>query len=155
MRIGELARVAATQVETVRYYEKQGLLPPPARSEGNYRVYAADHVERLRFIRHCRGLDMSLDEIRVLLRVQDTPADECGDVNTLLDQHIGHVVDRIRELRGLERQLRALRARCGSATDAAHCGILSELSVAARDTLPEPAPRDRHLSTVHPRRRKA
>jgi DNA-binding transcriptional MerR regulator len=84
---------------------------------------------------------MSLDEIRVLLRVQDTPADECGEVSTLLDQHIGHVVDRIRELRGLERQLRALRARCGSATDAAHCGILSELSVAASRSPAHPGTR--------------
>ena len=98
---------------------------------------------------------MSLDEIRLLLHFQDSPADECSDVNTLLYKHVGHVVDRITELRGLERQLRAVRARCGSTTDAAHCGILSELSVAAREALPEPAPRDRHLSTVHPRRRKA
>ncbi|MCZ8321291.1 MAG: Cd(II)/Pb(II)-responsive transcriptional regulator, partial [Novosphingobium sp.] len=106
MRIGELAQVTGTPVETVRYYEKEGLLPQPGRSDANYRVYASEHVDQLQFIRHCRGLDMSLDEIRVLLRLRDAPAEDCGDANALLDEHIGHVVRRIKELRSLERQLR-------------------------------------------------
>jgi Cd(II)/Pb(II)-responsive transcriptional regulator len=132
MKIGELARATDTRVETVRYYEKQGLLPAPARSGGNYRLYGPGHVERLRFIRHCRGLDMSLDEIATLLRLKDAPESDCGDVNTLLDEHIGHVGKRIRELRALERQLKQLRARCARPTDAGHCGILDELQQAAR-----------------------
>lgn len=85
-------------------------------------------MQRLSFIRHCRGLDMSLDEIRVLLRFLDTPQDNCAEVNALLDGHIGHVARRIAELRQLERQLRELRRRCGQARDAAHCGILAGLS---------------------------
>ncbi|MCV6070998.1 MerR family transcriptional regulator, partial [Escherichia coli] len=68
MKIGELAQTAGTGVETVRFYEREGLLPLPARSSGNYRVYNGEHVDRLAFIRHCRSLDMTLDEIRVLLR---------------------------------------------------------------------------------------
>ncbi|MCZ8098910.1 MAG: Cd(II)/Pb(II)-responsive transcriptional regulator [Burkholderiales bacterium] len=153
MRIGELAQVTGTQVETIRYYEKQGLLPEPGRSDGNYRVYGPEHVELLQFIRHCRGLDMSLEEVRVLLRLRDAPAEDCGDVNALLDEHIGHVVRRIKELRTLERQLRDLRARCASETDAAHCGILSELAVAARAT-PAASSRERHLGGVHVPKRK-
>ena len=74
MKIGELARIAMTQVETIRYYERAGLLPETARSEGNYRIYAEAHVERLSFIRNCRNLDMTLDEIRVLLRFRDAPS---------------------------------------------------------------------------------
>lgn len=128
MKIGELARVTSTQVETVRYYEREGLLPTPARTDGNFRIYEGIHVERLSFIRHCRSLDMTLDEIRVLLRFKDAPAENCEDVNTLLEKHIGHVAARIRELRGLERQLKGLRAQCNEAGDAAHCGILNELS---------------------------
>ncbi|WP_151447652.1 Cd(II)/Pb(II)-responsive transcriptional regulator [Lacisediminimonas profundi] len=128
MKIGELADLTGTQVETIRYYEREGLLPAPARSEGNFRIYADEHAQRLSFIRHCRSLDMTLDEIRQLLRFKDSPDEDCGDVNRLLDAHIGHVADRIRELRGLEKQLKALRQRCHSEQDAAHCGILNALS---------------------------
>jgi len=129
MKIGELARIAMTQVETIRYYERAGLLPGTARSEGNYRIYGDAHVERLSFIRNCRNLDMTLDEIRVLLRFRDAPAENCGTVNALLDEHIGHVADRIRELRLLEKQLKGLRALCQETRDAQHCGILNELAV--------------------------
>jgi len=129
MKIGELARAAQTQVETIRYYEREGLLPQAPRSDGNYRIYGPVHVERLAFIRHCRSLDMTLGEIRVLLRFKDAPQAQCGEVNVLLDEHIGHVTTRIRELRQLERQLKALRDQCRTPRDAAHCGILNELSV--------------------------
>lgn len=128
MKIGELARVTGTPVETIRYYEREGLLAAPPRTEGNFRIYDESHVERLSFIRHCRSLDMSLDEIRILLRFKDAPGANCGDVNTLLDAHIVHVAARIRELRVLERQLKSLREQCPQARDAAHCGILHELS---------------------------
>ena len=127
MKIGELARHTGTQVETIRYYEREGLLPEPARTDGNYRIYGATHTDRLRFIRNCRSLDMTLDEIRLLLRFKDSPAENCGGVNDLLDEHIGHVASRIRELRQMERQLRDLRELCKVARDAGHCGILNEL----------------------------
>lgn len=71
---------------------------------------------------------MTLDEIRQLLRFKDDPASDCGDVNALLDAHIGHVADRIRELRSLEKQLKSLRERCCETQTAANCGILGELS---------------------------
>ncbi|MFA7267704.1 MAG: Cd(II)/Pb(II)-responsive transcriptional regulator [Sterolibacterium sp.] len=133
MKIGELAGVTGTQVETIRYYEREGLLAAPARTEGNFRIYADAHAERLSFIRHCRSLDMTLAEIRALLRFKDAPTENCGDVNTLLDAHIGHVAARIRELRVLEKQLKSLRERCHEAQDAAHCGILNELSQTSRN----------------------
>ena len=101
------------------------------RSDGNYRIYGPAHAERLAFVRHCRSLDMTLDEIRVLLRFKDAPQAQCGEVSVLLDEHIGHVATRIRELRQLERQLKALRDQCGAPRDAAHCGILNELTQAA------------------------
>jgi len=128
MKIGELARATSTQIETIRYYERESLLASPARTVGNFRVYSDEHVERLSFIRHCRSLDMSLSEIRVLLRFKDVPDENCGGVNTLLDAHIGHVAARIHELRTLEKQLKSLRERCYEVQDAAHCGILNVLS---------------------------
>ena len=128
MKIGELARHTGTQVETILYYEREGLLPETARTDGNYRIYGAAHAERLRFIRNCRSLDMTLDEIRLLLRFKDSPAENCGGVNDLLDEHIGHVASRIRELRQLERQLKSLRELCQDASDAGRCGILNQLT---------------------------
>lgn len=128
MKIGELAKATGTQVETIRYYEREGLLPETTRTEGNYRIYGEAHAECLSFIRHCRSLDMTLEEIRVLLRFKDAPNENCGEVNALLDEHIGHVAARIRELRSLERQLKGLRDLCQEARDAAHCGILNELA---------------------------
>lgn len=149
MKIGELAQACTTPVDTIRYYEREGLLPAPARSEGNFRVYGPAHLERLQFIRHCRGLDMSLDEVRVLLRVRDAPGSDCGDVNALLDQHIGHVSLRIRELRSLERQLKALRQRCSDAQASEACGILSGLSAAAQEAAPGSTRAGSHLRSVH------
>ena len=122
MKIGELAEKAGLPVETVRYYEKEGL------SQGNYRIYTDDHAERLLFIRHCRSLDMTLEEIRILLHFKDKPDESCDRVNALLDAHIGHVCERIRDLEKLEKQLKALRERCHEAKDAASCGILNALS---------------------------
>ncbi len=149
MKIGELAKTTGTQVETVRYYEREGLLPTPQRTDGNYRIYGESHVERLSFIRHCRSLDMTLGEIRILLGFKDTPEDNCEQVNILLDEHIGHVAQRIQELRALERQLKNLRAQCQESQQAARCGILSELSSTSR-TLPAQAS-PAHVHGTHAR----
>lgn len=146
MKIGQLATATATPVETIRYYERAGLLPAAPRTEGNYRDYDAAHVQRLSFIRHCRALDMALDEIRTLLRLQDAPGGDCGGVNAVLDAHIGHVAQRIRELRALERQLRGLRAQCQATQATEDCGILKTL---ADEPAPTVAPLARHVHGVH------
>ena len=85
MKIGELAQIAQCTVETVRYYEKEGLLPAPARTVANYRSYSNAQVDRLRFIRNCRALDMTHEEIRTLLGFIDQSTGDCGVVNQLLD----------------------------------------------------------------------
>lgn len=128
MKIGELAKATGTQIETIRYYEREGILPKTVRSDGNYRVYSQVHIERLSFIRHCRSLDMALDEICTLLHFKDAPTENCSEVNTLLDEHISHVADRIQELSVLEKQLKMLRKQCLKSQDAAHCGILNKLA---------------------------
>jgi len=152
MKIGELAAATNTQVETIRYYERAGLLADPSRTEGNYRIYGTAHVERLSFIRHCRGLDMTLDEIRVLLRFKDAPTENCLEVNELLDEHIGHVAKRIRELRQLERQLKSLRETCLGGQDAEHCGILNELTESSKSPAMSLS-RETHVHGVHSPRR--
>ena len=120
-------------METIRYYEHEGLLPKPGRTSGNFRNYGKEHAELLSFIRHCRSLDMALNEIRILLRLRSATDENCGEVNALLETHIGHVKKRIAELRTLERQLRALRDKCSSVRSAEHCGILQGLAGAPDD----------------------
>lgn len=127
LRIGELARATASQCETIRYYEREKLLPSPARTGGNYRLYNQTHVERLTFIRHCRALDMSLQEIRALLKFYDAPAQDCAGANAVIDAHIEDVSGRIRELNRLRRQLQQLRALCKRGRAARNCEMLHEL----------------------------
>ena len=129
-RIGELSRRFDLPVETIRYYERENLLPKPDRSEGNYRLYTqADH-ERLEFILNCRTLDMTLQEIRRLLELRDAPERGCSDVNALLDEHIQHVADRLKALKALQSQLKRLRACCEAPRLARDCGILNGLASA-------------------------
>ena len=146
MKIGELAAATQTPVETIRYYEREGLLPQTIRSDSNYRIYNDGHVDRLSFIRHCRRLDMSLGEIRSLLQFKDAPTASCEAVNALLDEHIGHVSARIKELRALEKELKSLRQRCGQTPSATHCGILAGLSQPPSEMNPDEAS---HVSGVH------
>jgi Cd(II)/Pb(II)-responsive transcriptional regulator len=132
LKIGALAERAQCQAETIRYYEREGLLPMPPRSQSNYRLYGSAHLERLSFIRHCRSLDMTLDEIRTLLNFCDAPMRNCAEVSSVLDEHIHHVADRIEQLRHLERQLKDLRSQCASPGRAEGCGILKEMSRVAK-----------------------
>ena len=129
MKIGALADRTNCQVETIRFYEREGLLPEPARSEGNYRLYNSKHAERLSFIRRCRTLDMTLDEIRSLLHFKDQPDSNCGEVNALLDKHIVDVANRMSELETLREQLVTLRTRCRREHASKNSGILNELAI--------------------------
>jgi len=137
MKIGELAKTTDCQVETIRYYERERLLPPPARSEGNYRVYTQAHVERLTFIRNCRILDMTLEEIRSLLSLRDSPQDQCESVNSLIDEHIQHVKARIDGLVALQEQLMGLREKCTAGRQHEPCPILQRLEVSGAVSLPD------------------
>ncbi|MEO8155410.1 MAG: Cd(II)/Pb(II)-responsive transcriptional regulator [Rhizobacter sp.] len=154
MKIGKLSTASGTTIESIRFYEREGLIAEPARTDGNYRVYGDEHVQRLVFIRRCRSLDMALDEVRVLLGFKDAPSANCGDVNVVLDEHIGHVTSRVQELRVLERQLRELRLQCQSIESGADCGILKQLSSGVADEPVRPKPRadiHRRGAAVHGR----
>ncbi len=127
MRIGELARSAQTPVDTIRFYERVGLLPNPARTASNYRSYSSVHAERLAFVRRCRDLDMSLHEIRMLLQLCDEPQRGCNAVNDVLEKHIVQVESRISELQCLARELRQLRTLCRAPAKAKYCEVLKVL----------------------------
>lgn len=127
MRIGHIARLAQCRAETVRYYEREGLLPMPGRTSGNYRSYGKAHVDRLLFIRRCRSLDMTLSEIRLLLSLRDAPGRDCAEVSRLLDEHLKRVAVRLEQLASLQAELKRLRRRCAGPRKARECGILREL----------------------------
>jgi len=128
VKIGELATLAGCTVQTVRFYEKEKLLLSMRRSEGNFRLYAPSAVEQLKFIKHCRGLDLSLAEIRRLIALNHSPEKQCDDVNKMIDSHIEQVALRISELKKLQRQLKSLRDTCSSRRTVEECGILQNLS---------------------------
>jgi len=131
MRIGDLAHRAGVDVQTVRDYEREGLLEAPARTPAGYRNYGDQDVERLTFVRHCRSLDMSLADIRRLLAFAGNSALSCDDVNGLIDAQLERVHAKRLALEALEVQLSALRAQCTTGRRIADCGILEELVHAA------------------------
>jgi Cd(II)/Pb(II)-responsive transcriptional regulator len=131
MRIGELAKQTGCDVETVRYYERAGLLPEPLRSDAGYRLYQPEHLERLQFIRHCRSLHMGIPDIRVLLNFKAQPTIECQGVNDLLDHHIELIRVQMKKLQSLEQQLMTLRRQCEEPHLVKECGILQNLNDAA------------------------
>lgn len=137
MKIGEVAAKAGIPVETVRYYEKIGLLPPPERQANGYRRYRQSHLDRLLFIRRCRNLDMAQDEIRELVRLADQPDADCSEVDALLARHLEHVRQRLTELHQLEDTLAQLQQACSEGRTVAECGILGGLSDALDTDLPQ------------------
>jgi Cd(II)/Pb(II)-responsive transcriptional regulator len=126
-QIGELARKFDVPVETIRYYERAGLMPEPARSDGNYRLYSEAHAAQLAFVLNCRALDMTHDEIKTLLDLRRRPNKDCGDVNVIIDGHIGQVTRRIAELKQLLAHLEALRTSCKRPHAVEDCRILNAL----------------------------
>jgi DNA-binding transcriptional MerR regulator len=139
-RIGEAAAQSGVSAANIRYYEKEGLIAPQARSDNSYRLYSDADVHRLRFVRLCRAMDMSLDEVRTLLRLDLRSKADCDAARVALDAHLGHVRERLRELRSLEKDLIALRDSCDG-TDA-QCHIIEALHARA-----DAQPSDRERGT--------
>ena len=126
MRIGELAANCDCPVETIRYYEKIGLLPAPARHANGYRSYDELHQKWLQFILRSRELGFSQDEVRRLTDLAHQQRPACAEVHELLEQHIGDVRKRVRELERLERALDRLKAQCHDGT-LHECPVIDEL----------------------------
>ena len=131
MRTGELARLSDCDVETIRFYEREGLLAAPAREANGYRCYAEAHLVQLNFIRHCRSLGIGLPEVRTLRSFQVSPESACEEINQLIDKQIGRIHQQIETFRLLEQQLRALRDTCHANQKASECGIMRNLAQAA------------------------
>ena len=128
-RIGETAELSGVSSANIRYYEKEGLLAPGVRGDNSYRLYSDADVHHLRFIRLCRAMDMSLDEVRTLLALDLRSKEDCAAACVTLDDHLEHVRTRLAELQALEADLVALRNRCDG-TDA-QCHIIEALHARA------------------------
>ena len=126
MRIGELARACDCPVETIRYYERIGLLPQAARLENGYRSYEALHEKWLHFILRSRQLGFSQDEVRQLTDLAHQKRPACADVHELLEEHVNDVRMRIKELQRLQRALVRLKAKCQDGT-LHDCPVIDEL----------------------------
>lgn len=125
--IGRLAEAAGTNVETVRYYERIGVLPKPDRTSGNYRSYTADHVARLSFVRRARDLGFTLEQVRELLGISDRKTADCTTVDAMARDHLAHVDRKIADLKSLRRELSSLIGQCKRGT-IADCRIIGALS---------------------------
>lgn len=110
--IGELARQTGTKVETIRWYERDGIMPAPIRNAGGHRLYTEAHRDRLAFVRHARELGFSLKDVRELLRLADDPERPCEQADTIARQHLAAVRSRIARLLALEVELQRMVEAC-------------------------------------------
>ncbi len=122
-----LARRTGCNLETIRYYEKIGMMPEPPRTEAGYRVYDGGHVERLRFILRARELGFSLSEIRGLLALVDHGTQTCAEVKERTERHLADVREKIADLRRIERILAETAAKC-SGDEVPDCPVLEALT---------------------------
>lgn len=133
-QIGEAARQSGVSPANIRFYEKEMLLSPKSRGDNSYRFYSDGDVHQIRFIRLCRAMDMSLNEVRTLLGLDLNIKSDCAAARDALDGHLGHVRTRLAELKTLEKDLKALRGRCDGLGNT--CQIIEALHEQA-DSLPQ------------------
>lgn len=126
-RIGDLARLTNTKVVTIRYYESIGLMPASERSSANYRLYGKAQLDRLRFIRRCRDLGFSLDQIADLAALSSDRQRPCSEVDALTRSHLADVEAKIADLNALAAELRKIGAQCHGSTTISNCRIIEAL----------------------------
>jgi MerR family mercuric resistance operon transcriptional regulator len=129
LTIGQLSKLTSVNIETIRYYEKIGMLPPPPRTQGGRRVYGRLQTRMLAFIRRARELGFSLDEIRALLRLGGPEKATCGEVKTIAARHLEDIRAKLSDLKKLERLLSKTVARC-TGRAAPDCPVLEILDTA-------------------------
>lgn len=134
IQIGELSKRTGCNIETIRYYERIGLLPAPARSAGRYRIYDAGKVRRLAFIRRARELGFTLDAVRALLALSDEGGAACAEARQLATSHLAEVRAKIADLRSMEHVLADAVRRCATG-ELPGCPIIDALSGCGSENL--------------------
>lgn len=125
--ISDLAKHVGITVDAIRFYEKKGLLHPIGKAENGYRYYNQNSLDRLIFIKNCRELDLSIDEITQLLAEIQEPSGDCHQVNNLIDHHLDELENKIKLLETFKLQLMRMRQSCNGAKSIDNCLILKEL----------------------------
>lgn len=125
--ISDIAKKTDLSTDTIRFYEKRGLIQPNFRASNQYRYYGKEALKRLIFIKRCRALGMSLKEIEYLIQLEQNPEQDCCEVNQMIDQHLIDISNKIKELQLFKQQLMALRESCNTPTTINHCQILKTL----------------------------
>lgn len=128
MSIGELAKETGVKIVTIRYYERIGVLAAAARTEANYRAYSPEHAQRLRFIRRCRDLGFSLDQVRNLFRLSAENAPSCTEVCRMAERHLEVIQSKLADLKRLASELRLMSESCNGRRPMAECRIMEALS---------------------------
>lgn len=129
MKIGQLAKVSGCSIQTIRYYEKEGLLNQPSRSGGNFRLYDEKALKELEFVKHCRSLDIPLSDVKTLVELKNKPEESCSSVNNLIANQLDLVNQRIKELKVLKSELQIMKKACSSDNTVERCGIMKTLDV--------------------------
>ena len=127
MRIGELARATGTKAETIRYYEREGILPAADRTDSNYRDYSTEHLQMLTFVRRARGLGFTMAQVRELLALSDHDEKPCQDVDQLVRQQLHDVEQRIADLVSLREELNQMLRSC-DANKIGECRIVESMA---------------------------
>mgnify|MGYP003564200148 FL=1 len=125
--IKDLATLSGLSTDTIRFYEKRKLLHPSFRGDNNYRYYDENILKRIIFIKRCRSLDLSLNEIERLIELEQNPQQSCHEVNNMIDLHIQQTTDKIKELKYFKTQLQSLRSSCNQSNQIMDCEILKRL----------------------------
>ncbi|MGH9614267.1 MAG: MerR family transcriptional regulator, partial [Bryobacteraceae bacterium] len=128
LSIGTLARAAGVKVVTIRFYERIRLMPEPPRTEGNYRAYGQEHLHRLRFVRRCRDLGFTIDQIRELLRFSSQVKSDCSGIDRITAKHLEDIERKVADLKRLAAELRRINSQCRASGPIAECRILEALS---------------------------
>ena len=139
--IGALSREAGIPASTLRYYEREGLLEPSERSEGNYRLYGPDGLERLRFIRAAQAVGFTIIDIKTLLKYRDGIIAPCKEVSHLIEERLSHIRLRMKEFRHIQRVLSSFLTQCHRAEQDADCHVMEKLDPAAPKTARRPGRR--------------
>jgi len=127
MKIGELSKRSGCSVQTIRYYEREGILSSPERSEGNFRLYSQRSLTELEFVKHCRSLDIALADIKRLIDLKNKPEESCSSVNALIAQQLALVNKRMKELKALKNELQKMANTCTTDNTVEACGIIRSL----------------------------
>ncbi len=127
LTIGQLAKESNVHVETIRYYERRGLISKPPRSVSNYRMYSSENLRRLKFIKHAQGLGFSLKEIKEILSLRAIPRARCADVQKYTTRKIEELQERIHSLTRMRRSLEKLLRECSGDLPATECPILESM----------------------------